>query len=343
MDPDEFHCSVQIVRTLDSMFKPSTGGETGVLESYLRAIHFAKRFIYIENQYFNNDAITEALIEALARNVEVILLLNPAPDMPLYLGWQQKAIRRTAKSLSDNGINPDDRLGVFSAWTHASAQSTGSSKPTLVDNYLHTKSALIDNVWASVGSANLDGASLDSQQYMRQFIGDDLRNTEANVVVYEENATIVPAVDALRRRLWSEHLGFSNAADTALDDAPTKKWVPVWRQLARAKRDALKQDLNNVVAARVLEWPTDSYEKALGICRMFKMFKSHATATAYLRSLLSPKEVPSDVVAEKGPGSYTFTYGAFPDTSVPGSRLASAESAAAISGSAAISDEAATT
>jgi hypothetical protein len=69
----------------------------------------------------------------------------------------------------------------------------------------------------------------------------------------------------------------------------------------RAKRDALKQDLNNVVAARVLEWPTDSYEKALGICRMFKMFKSHATATAYLRSLLSPKEVPSDVVAEKGP------------------------------------------
>jgi hypothetical protein len=186
MDPDEFHCSVQIVRTLDSMFKPSTGGETGVLESYLRAIHFAKRFIYIENQYFNNDAITEALIEALARNVEVILLLNPAPDMPLYLGWQQKAIRRIAKSLSDNGINPDDRLGVFSAWTHA-------------------------------------------------------------------------------------------------------------------------------------------------------------TATAYLRSLLSPKEVPSDVVAEKGPGSYTFTYGAFPDTSVPGSRLASAESAAAISGSAAISDEAATT
>jgi phosphatidylserine/phosphatidylglycerophosphate/cardiolipin synthase-like enzyme len=179
-------CSVQIVRTLDSMFKPSTGGETCVLESYLRAIHFAKRFIYIENQYFNNDAITEALIEALARNVEVILLLNPAPDMPLYLGWQQKAIRRIAKSLSDNGINPDDWLGVFSAWTHA-------------------------------------------------------------------------------------------------------------------------------------------------------------TATAYLRSLLSPKEVPSDVVAEKGPGSYTFTYGAFPDTSVPGSRLASAESAAAISGSAAISDEAATT
>ena len=46
----EFRCAVQIVRTFDKMFAPATNGEKGVLEAYLRAIHFAERFIYIENQ-----------------------------------------------------------------------------------------------------------------------------------------------------------------------------------------------------------------------------------------------------------------------------------------------------
>ena len=92
----EFLASVQVVRTFDKMFAPATEGEQGVLEAYLRAIHMAERFIYIENQYFNNDTITEALVAALKKKpaLQLILLVNACPDMPLYMGWQQKAIKR---------------------------------------------------------------------------------------------------------------------------------------------------------------------------------------------------------------------------------------------------------
>jgi phosphatidylserine/phosphatidylglycerophosphate/cardiolipin synthase-like enzyme len=308
----EFQCDVQIARTLDPMFTPGTGGEKGILETYLRAIHFATRLIYIENQYFNNDAITEALIEAAGRGVKVILLLNPAPDMPLYLGWQQDAVRRIADSLKRKSVNPDDRLGVFSTWTHASSASTGQSKPTLIDNYLHTKTALIDNIWATVGAANLDGASLDFLQYARPLLEGEVRNTEANVVVFEGPGTLISAVDALRRRLWSEHLGFATASAPELADAPNKDWLAFWRQRATAKKDGLMNNLDAVSPIRILEFPKSPFEESVALRQRHK---NHATAKAYLQRLFSPDEQPSDVLAsqfnvlgESGPPSFEFQY-----------------------------------
>jgi phosphatidylserine/phosphatidylglycerophosphate/cardiolipin synthase-like enzyme len=328
----EFLASVQVVRTFDKMFAPATDGEQGVLESYLRAIHLAERFIYIENQYFNNDMITEALVAALKRKpaLQLILLVNAAPDMPLYMGWQQKAIKRILGSLGDVATAAK-RVGVFSTWVHASKESLGESKPAIVDIYLHTKSALIDNRWATVGSANLDGASLDYIQYARAFFDSDVRNTEANLVVFEDTGTIVSAVDALRRKLWAEHLGFTNPADPELNDAPGKDWVAKWRERAAAKLTALKADFNSVHPAHIFEWPADDFFSSVCIT---SRHKEHITATEYLQSLLKPKDVPKEIVPEGGPGGLPFTYGTFPRTDVPGSSRV-----APTAGNAAISDE----
>lgn len=312
----EFLADVQVVRTLDKMFAPASEGEQGVLEAYLRAIHLAERFIYIENQYFNNDTITEALVAALKKSstLQLILLVNACPDMPLYMGWQQKAIKRILGSFP-NAAEASKRVGVFSAWVHASKESLGQSNPAIVDMYLHTKSALVDNRWATVGSANLDGASLDTVQYLRAFFDSDVRNTEANLVVFEETGTAVSAVDALRRRVWADHFGLSDPADPFLDDAPDKDWVAAWRGAAAAKLAQLKSDFNTVNAAHILEWPTDDFFDSVGIT---KRFNEHATATEYLQSVLKPTTVPAEDVPEGGPGSFTFTYGAFPNTDVPG-------------------------
>ena len=314
----EFLASVQVVRTFDKMFAPATEGEQGVLEAYLRAIHMAERFIYIENQYFNNDTITEALVAALKKKpaLQLILLVNACPDMPLYMGWQQKAIKRILGSFPD-AASAKNRVGVFSAWVHASKESLGESKPSIVDIYLHTKSALIDNRWATVGSANLDGASLDFIQYARAFFDSDVRNTEANLVVFEDTGTVVSAVDSLRRRLWADHLGFSNPADTFLDDTPGKDWVTAWRGQAAVKLARFKNDFNDVHPAHILEWPTDEFFDSVCIS---DRHKEHVTATEYLRSLAKPTQVPKEIVPEGGPGRHEFTYGAFPNTDVPGLR-----------------------
>jgi phosphatidylserine/phosphatidylglycerophosphate/cardiolipin synthase-like enzyme len=326
----EFLADVQVVRTFDKMFAPATEGEQGVLEAYLRAIHMAERFIYIENQYFNNDTITEALIAALKKKpaLQLILLVNACPDMPLYMNWQQKAIKRILASFP-NAAAAKKQVGVFSAWAHASKESIGESKPAIVDIYLHTKAALIDNRWATVGSANLDGASLDYIQYARAFFDSDVRNTEANLVVFEEAGTVVSAVDAFRRRVWADHLGFSSPADSFLNDAPGKDWVTAWRGLAAVKLAQIKTDFNNVHPAHILEWPTEDFFDS--VC-LSDRHKEHATATEYLQSLLKPTQVPKEIVPEGGPGSYTFTYGAFPNTDVPGSqRVAPASDTTSIS------------
>jgi len=324
-DKNEFIAPAQFVRTLDASFTedfdpPAPNGEQGVLEAYLRAIAFAERFIYIENQYFNNDIITHALIDALATKPDlvVILFLNSAPDMWCYLKWQQQAIDQINDSLKDAA---KARVGVFSAWSHAKSDNK-HPKPRLVDNYLHTKSAIVDNRWATVGSANLDGASLDSIQYARAAFGGDVRNTEGNLVVFEETPPARSAVDALRRRLWSEHLGIADPASNVLDDGTGKKLLELWTGVAQRKLDGLKTNLDQVLAfdgprtdgiqSHVLPWPTDS--KFFDKLGFFERKNPHKVARAHLSMLLSPDNQPSDVLMSQfdvltdGPESFPFKY-----------------------------------
>jgi phosphatidylserine/phosphatidylglycerophosphate/cardiolipin synthase-like enzyme len=310
--PDgEFLIPVQFVRTLDRMFTgDNDAGEAGVLEAYLRAIHFAQRFIYIENQYFNNDQITQALIDALKNRpgLVVILVLNVAPDMPFYPAWQHQAVRKIADSLGGPSAAAS-RLGVFTVWSHAPSDAA-HPKPRLVDNYLHTKTALIDNRWATSGSANLDGASLDFLQYARPLLDGDVRNTEGNVVVFEPAGVSSPAVDALRRRLWSEHLGIADAASSELDDAPDKDWLAVWNQKAKEKVDNFKANLDQVTAARILPWVYAPFDAD---AKFSDKYDGHTLEKSYLSYLLSPDDQPSDVLVsqfallDKGPDSVTFT------------------------------------
>ena len=303
---------VQFVRTLDRMFTADDAGEAGVLEAYLRAIHFAQRFIYVENQYFNNDLITQALIDALKNQpgLVAILVLNVAPDMPFYPAWQHQAVRKIAHSLGGPEA-AQTRLGVFTVWSHAKSDAT-HGKPRLVDNYLHTKSALIDNRWATVGSANLDGASLNFVQYARPLLDGDVRNTEANVVVFDPAASSSPAVDALRRRLWSEHLGISDPNSSELDDTSDKNWLQVWNQKAKEKLDSLQANLDQVTPARILPWVYAQFDAD---ARFKDKWNGHVVEKPYLEYLLSPDDKPSDILVSQfelladGPDSFIFTTG----------------------------------
>ena len=118
----------------------------------MRAIHFAKRFIYLENQYFTNEAITQALIAALKANEELqlILVVPVEPDIPRYPHWQRGLIQRIATVARPDA---ESRFGAFTLLSHA-APDAAHAKARLRANYAHTKSAIIDNNWATVGSAN---------------------------------------------------------------------------------------------------------------------------------------------------------------------------------------------
>src|SRR4051794_22102208 len=129
--------SLQVVRTINSgMFSDLPDGEQGVLEAYLRAIANAQNYIYLENQYLTDEAIGDALAQALTDasrpRLNVILLLNIKPDLPLYPRWQRKLVARIRdKMKSDFNEDPDRRFGVFTRWTHEPAAPPGRLNPRI--------------------------------------------------------------------------------------------------------------------------------------------------------------------------------------------------------------------
>jgi phosphatidylserine/phosphatidylglycerophosphate/cardiolipin synthase-like enzyme len=261
-EPDAI-CSMQIVRTLSAgTFETPAEGEKGILEAYLRAINSASDFVYLETQYFTNDAIGHALVNAMKRNhkLQVIVLLNIQPDVPLYPFKQRRLITRIRREIAPG----NQQFGVFTRWTH----ETGAPRPRILPVYIHAKVGIVDDAWATIGSANLDGLSLDS---LLINIFHEQRAIEVNAVMLNDVDGHPPSdvVDILRRKLWAEHLGFFSSTapqDPDINAGPLRSrpeggWLKLWSARAGA---ALQQLIDKpqlpltAEMARVLPWPTDN-------------------------------------------------------------------------------------
>jgi cardiolipin synthase len=111
----------------------STPGETNRLTFvlYVAAITFSERSLHITNAYFVPDAETmEALRDAARRGVDVKIILPGNTDTTLTLS----AGRYYYSDLLKSGVKLYERR----------------------DALLHAKTAVIDNVWSTVGSTNMD-------------------------------------------------------------------------------------------------------------------------------------------------------------------------------------------
>jgi len=166
--------SVQVLRTMPGgTFKALNPGdenlphgETGILEAYQRAINNAERFIYIENQYFTAPDIVDALIDRMKDSakpkLQIILVLNFRPDLPGYPNKQIEHVRQLKKAAKDY----EHQLGAYTMWSRCEkgVNAEGKKEFETMPIYVHSKVAIIDDTWATVGSANLDGTSMNYHQ-----------------------------------------------------------------------------------------------------------------------------------------------------------------------------------
>ncbi|HEX8145045.1 MAG TPA: phospholipase D family protein [Pyrinomonadaceae bacterium] len=174
--------SVQVVRTLAGGAFRARGagdediphGETGILEAYERAINNAERYIYIENQYFTSHEIINALIARMKDSskpkLHIILVLNFSCDFPGYADRQVDNVNQLKSCAKDNG----HQLAAFTIWTRAEKRGVpAGSQPEfeIMPVDVHTKVAIIDDKWATVGSANLDGTSMNYHEIALITIG----------------------------------------------------------------------------------------------------------------------------------------------------------------------------
>jgi cardiolipin synthase len=132
----------KLVRVLAS----EPAGDHEIYKAYVLAIQEATKTVHITSAYFVPDAqILQALIDAAHRGVDVKIILPGVTDSGLLF----HAAKSFYTEMLANGIKIYElQIAV-----------------------LHAKTAVVDNVWATVGSTNIDTRSF-------------LHNSEINVVVF---------------------------------------------------------------------------------------------------------------------------------------------------------------
>ncbi|MGL4608790.1 MAG: phospholipase D-like domain-containing protein [Trueperaceae bacterium] len=183
-------------------------GEQSNFDQYCLAIQSAQRTVYMENQYVEVLEIVEALQGALRRGVEVVLLMPAAPDISptAYDSLERRAFFEARSA-----------LGQYDTFTLAGMAGLGADG-LRKSVYVHSKLMLVDDAWATVGSANLHRYSL-------------FGNSELNAAIASPES-----VRGFRVALFKEHLDLNTSN---LDDLGALRY---FRQIAQANREKLLGD-----------------------------------------------------------------------------------------------------
>lgn len=221
---------VQIVRTRSQ----DAGGifsappaEQGILDAYRRAIANARETIYIENQYFRSRLVADALVGALERNPDLRLIvvtwpiaggrrsLNPAG---YWTAYTQDRVRH---------VRPAFRLTRL---VSAELDAAGRLVERPVD--VHAKVMIIDDVWLTIGSANINDRGFKYEG-------------EMNAVVLDRGVA-----GPLRRNLMAEHLGLE-AEDPRLREG--REAFALWDEMAASNEARLARGERLVGRVRPFE------------------------------------------------------------------------------------------
>jgi phosphatidylserine/phosphatidylglycerophosphate/cardiolipin synthase-like enzyme len=198
---------VQVARTIPQhtySFAPKTGIQ-GIAQLYAHALGNAQQFVYLENQYFWTHAMygidlpflgtdspdmernIHELGAALQRGVTVAIVLPDHPNMGrAFTDAGLTRLREEAPEAVAQG-----RLQVFCLATSANIDGDEHYRPI----YVHAKVAIIDDLWSTVGSANLNNRGMRD-------------DTEMNVATLDAELAV-----GLRMMLLAEHVGLMGEDD----------------------------------------------------------------------------------------------------------------------------------
>ena len=204
--PIESDSLIQIARTIPEhtySFQPLIIRD--IAQLYANALSNAHHFIYLENQYFwlhayfgidipfvgtdspEMERNIRELGAALQRGVTVAFVL---PDHPnLGRAFTDAGLARLREEAPEAAIQ--GRIQAFCLATSTNIDGVEHYRPI----YVHAKVAIIDDLWSTVGSANLNNRGMRD-------------DTEMNVAVLDTELAF-----SLRLMLWAEHLGLMSEDD----------------------------------------------------------------------------------------------------------------------------------
>jgi phosphatidylserine/phosphatidylglycerophosphate/cardiolipin synthase-like enzyme len=215
--------AVQVLRTYPSkrpkyLFAPE--GERSVARAFTKALLRARTLIYIEDQYFWSADIARLLADALRRQPElhVIGVVPRYPDKDgKFSGPPSRLAQARAISIVQNAGG--DRVSIYDV-------ENDLGTPI----YVHAKVCVIDDVWATVGSDNLNRRSWTHDSELSCAVIDSELDERSPVDPGGLGDGSRKFARELRMTLWAEHLGRSPADPALLDVA---RGSELWRKTAR--------------------------------------------------------------------------------------------------------------
>jgi phosphatidylserine/phosphatidylglycerophosphate/cardiolipin synthase-like enzyme len=189
VEPDLTDIDVAIARTV-----PASESEPGTRECerlFVDSIAAARQSIYIESQYFTNDALGRALAARLREpeGPEILVVIPKECH-----GWLEQ---ETMGALRDEVLR---QLITADRWRRLRLVYAAASRTRDVSTFIHSKVMTVDDQFVRIGSANFSRRSMgvDSECDLAIDAGSDSARRAG--------------VQRIRDRLIGEHLGMSGDA-----------------------------------------------------------------------------------------------------------------------------------
>lgn len=225
--PTDGQVLVQVLRTYPAKRPPfpfAPSGERSIVRAYLKAFRRARSLIYVEDQYLWSREVAGVLAGALRRAPELrlIVVVPRYPDRdgrasgPLQRIGQLEALRVVREA-------GGDRAAVYDLENEAG-----------VPIYVHAKCCIVDDVWMTVGSDNLNRRSWTHDTELSCALYDPRRDERSPLDPggLGDGARVLPR--ELRLQLWHEHLGDDVPDEELLDP---KLGFEAWRRSAATLED----------------------------------------------------------------------------------------------------------
>jgi phosphatidylserine/phosphatidylglycerophosphate/cardiolipin synthase-like enzyme len=225
--PNAGRHAIQVLRTYPSRricYPFAPGGERSIARGFAKALQRARTLIYLEDQYFWSLEIAQLLARALRQNptLQLIVVVPRFPDKDGVLSGppSRYAQERAIDVVKAAG---GDRVGVYDLHNE-------SGFPI----YVHAKVCIIDDVWVTVGSDNLNRRSWTHDSELSCAVLDE---------ELDERAPLDPGglgdgsrrfARDLRLKLWAEHLG-RPVDDSVLFDIATAS--ALWKSIAKVSSE----------------------------------------------------------------------------------------------------------
>jgi phosphatidylserine/phosphatidylglycerophosphate/cardiolipin synthase-like enzyme len=214
--------AVQVLRTYPSrnpQYSFAPDGERSVARAFAKAIKRARTLIYIEDQYFWSIEIARLLADVLREQpqLQVIGVVPRYPDKDSKWSGPPSRLAQ-ARALAIVQRAGGERVGIYDIENDANTPI-----------YVHAKVCVIDDVWATVGSDNLNRRSWTHDSELSCAVIDSELDHRSPLDPGGLGDGSRKFARALRLSLWAEHLGRPTEDPELLDLAQGSE---LWRRTA---------------------------------------------------------------------------------------------------------------